>query len=54
MEISLEYQNEFRIVILNKDIEEPLVIEIGDLSDIRFITTSKQLFLNEFILTVKK
>ncbi|GGG02146.1 hypothetical protein [Paenibacillus abyssi] len=51
---SIEYQNEFRIVILNKDIEEPLVTEIGDLSDISFITTSEKLFMNELILSVNK
>lgn len=51
---SIEYQNEFRIVILNKDIEEPLITDIGDMSDISFIVTSEQLFSNELILSVRK
>jgi hypothetical protein len=51
---SIEYQNEFRIVILNKDIDEPLITDIGDITDISFIVTSEQLFSNELILSVKK
>jgi len=51
---SLEYQNEFRFVIINKDITEPFCIDIEDLSDISFITTAEQLFKSELIISVKK
>lgn len=50
----IEYQNEFRLVILNKDIEEPFMVDIGDLVDNSFIITSNQLISNELLLSVKK
>ncbi|EGL14955.1 hypothetical protein HMPREF9413_1242 [Paenibacillus sp. HGF7] len=42
------------MVILNKDTEEPLITDVGDLSYISFIVTSEQLFTNELVISVKK
>jgi hypothetical protein len=45
---SLSYQKEFRAVILNKDIEEPLTINIGDMTSFSGILPSAHLLRGGF------
>jgi hypothetical protein len=39
-----KYQREYRLVILNKDIEEPLNIDIGDISSFTVLIPTEKLF----------
>lgn len=48
-----ENQKEYRIVVLNKDSDEPIQLNIGDLSNCSFITTTEALFSNQFIINVE-
>ncbi|WP_153123261.1 hypothetical protein [Peribacillus tepidiphilus] len=50
---SIKYQREYRIVILNKDIEEPLNLDIGDISSFTTILPTYKLF-NGFTIRFPK
>lgn len=43
-------QKEYRIIILNKDSKEPIIINIDDMSSYSFLTTASELFENRFII----
>ncbi len=48
-----EKQREYRFVVLNRDSDEPVKFNVGDLTNCTFITTTEQLFNNKFYLEVK-
>lgn len=48
-----EKQKEYRVIVLNRDSEEPIEFDIGDLTSQSFITTTEELFNNQFYLEVK-
>ncbi|MED0670424.1 hypothetical protein P4S95_09355 [Aneurinibacillus aneurinilyticus] len=45
---SLKYQSEYRIVLLNKDIGEPLIINIGDITKLSHYMSTKDLLDGKF------
>jgi len=49
-----EKQNEYRVVILNQEIEEALKFQIGDLNDIGEKYDAKEFFAKDFELTIPK
>ncbi|MFJ7663733.1 hypothetical protein ACIQXW_15280 [Lysinibacillus sp. NPDC097162] len=44
-----KHQNEHRFVLLNKQIEEPMDLFIGDISDITHVLDTRKLFANTYI-----
>lgn len=49
-----ENQKEYRIVITNIETEEPITVNIGDLSDITTILNARELFSEKWLLHLKK
>ncbi|MGG1481449.1 hypothetical protein ABE402_11150 [Bacillus smithii] len=49
-----EYQNEYRIVLTDQEIEEPLIVNIGDISDISISFKASEFFNGKFELHIKK
>lgn len=52
-DIFFSNQKEFRIVILNKDIEEPITIDIGDMTSYTSLMPTEQLFSRGMELQLK-
>ncbi|MEH7248743.1 hypothetical protein V7114_18365, partial [Neobacillus niacini] len=49
-----ENQNEYRIVITDQEIDEPLTISIGNIKDIAKVLKASDLFSGKFELAIKK
>lgn len=50
----LQYQKEYRFVILNKDIQSPLNIDIGSMNGFTTLMTTEELFNRDFTLRYSK
>ena len=48
-----EKQKEYRVIVLNRDSDDSIQFNIGDLTSCSFITTTEELFSNQFYLEVK-
>mgnify|MGYP001010098224 CR=1 FL=1 len=48
-----EKQKEYRLIVLNRDSDDPIQLDIGDLTTHSFITSTEELFNNRFYLEVR-
>lgn len=48
-----ENQKEYRVIVLNRDSDDPIQINIGDLTNKSFITSTEELFNNRFYFEVR-
>ncbi|WP_437828985.1 hypothetical protein ACQRXC_14980 [Niallia taxi] len=53
-DIFFENQYEYRIVITDQEIDEPLILSIGDIRDITKVFNAEEFFSGQFELAIKK
>lgn len=53
-DVYLSYQMEHRLVVLNDDVETPLICDLGDLSEFTELMTAEEFFKEDLIITIDK